>query len=357
MSKNSWQFLEEYLEKIAKRCGFRYLRASTGDSQMGGDGGGTLIIEKYEFYWKFECKQRVKSIDKPIVLNEISDKILEIMSQDRTNWPDVLCLFTPHHTLYDQLERKINALEKNKRIPFKVVIWHYKYLIEVLHILLEDIDIKKIYPDLQLIYPSGQTDKDLLLAKFIAEIENKTKEGHLIKNSYIHAEDLSYKTIKLVVNVVQVEEDGENKKLYEINMLNEKFLIKPEDIDNIAIKKVPIAKHQSVNSTSSVTNVNDSTIRTEEIGEIEVVDWNQRNKDIDNKRRQIIDLFKKLKIEGKTENLYDLLKKQAIDQKIIVKVISNDFLLNLVPFVYLNEKNFETQNQISFVVMEDKIYE
>lgn len=343
MSKRSWQLLEKHLQTIAKRCGFHYLPASTGDSQGGGDGGGTLKIQKYDFYWKFESKHRIKTFNKPVQIDELSDKILEIMSQDRASWPEVLCLFTPHHVLYEQMERKINSLEKNGRIPFKVVIWHYGYIVEILKFILQVKDFDKVYPGHMV---TASSDPGLVLAKFIADIENKTREGFLIKNSYIHSEDYSFLVLEMSIKkIVKQSSDGRTEP-YEILFMDKKFYTSTEKINNLALTKVPVGKASSVVANQSTVGVPETIIE-----EIDVVDWEQRYKEIENKEKKIVALFKSLQNEDETGSLYDSIKGCADSKRVVIKVINSDFLPNLVPFIYLTEQDFETRNQLSFVVI------
>lgn len=343
MSKRSWQLLEKHLQTIAKRCGFHYLPASTGDSQGGGDGGGTLKIQKYDFYWKFESKHRIKTFNKPVQLDELSDKILEIMSQDRANWPEVLCLFTPHHVLYEQMERKINSLEKNGRIPFKVVIWHYSYIVKILKFILEVKDFNKIYPGHIV---TATSDPDLVLAKFIADIENTTREGFLIKNSYIHGEDHSFLVLEMSIKKIAKQFGEGRREQYEILFMDKKFYASTEKINNLALTKVPIGKTSNIVASQSTVGTHETLIE-----EIDVVDWGQRYKEIENKEKKIVALFKSLQNDDGTGSLFDSIKNCADSKRVVIKVINSDFLPNLVPFIYLTEQDFGAQNQLGFVVI------
>lgn len=346
MSQPSWKILEGYLEKIALRCGFRYLPASTGDSQGGGDGGGKLIIEKFDFYWKFESKHRISTFMQPVQMGEIAKKILDIMSQDNRSWPEVLCLLTPHHVLSDQLERKINVLEKNGRIPFKVVIWDYRYILGILTSILDSNAIANLYPKITI---TPEKNPDLLLAKFISDIENRTREGLFIKNSYIHAEDHDHHTLTLTVKRREIQIVGGREEVYDFVLGVHTFRIAVLDVDKLALKKVPIGVISNTPLPQSVAGVSQVIIK-----QIETVDWGERFKDIDGKKTEIINIFKTLKRKGGV-SLYDEFKVAADTKKVIVKIIGTDMLLGLVPFVYLTHQDFGFQNQIAFVQVKEPI--
>lgn len=353
MSKKDWQLLEWVLEKIATKCGFDYLAASTGDSQLGGDGGGKFSLRGNELYWKFECKHRLSSLKKPVKLNELSDKVLDIMWQDKTNWPVVFCLFTPHHLLSDQLERKINALEKNRRIPFKIKIWDYKFLLKKIDCLLEQNEIRRIYPKISI--NNNFTLNELVLAGLVAEIENDTHDGLLIRNSYIQTEDISIKTINLDIKTHKLanNEPSPSKELYKINFLDLELEIERNLLEEFALTTIASKEKRMIEPNDKSSSPDIEQNAQTRITIIKTIDWDQRGKDIKKKKNGLIEFFQSLQ-NTKGDSLFSLIKKESDKSRLLIKVNINNFVLNLVPFTHLDKSDFGSSHQVDFQISNGK---
>lgn len=333
------RLLENHLQAFVKTCGFTYSQASSGDSQGGGDGGGNVNFEGNEFYWKFESKSRFSEYNKPVTLNEMSDKILDIMSQDNSTWPNVFCLFTPHHKLFDQMERKIHVLEQQNRIPFKVVVWDLEYIAEKLICLMTEYEVSQIFPGITI---NRSTDRDRVIASFVADIETKTRQGILLKRAYLHTEESGYPVKEFKITKKSREVDGvSNFFEYEILFNNKIFIFTNEKIESFALKRVPFSA-----ATSQPVPINVVANPSITLTEINIVDWPKRNQEILDKKREIISEFKIINSGG--ISLFDEIK-NSLNDNLIIRVVSTVPDISLIPFYNLNENDFDSANKLIFM--------
>ena len=282
--------------------GCRYTPASSG-YQGGSDGTGVFTLGGRDYRWKFECKSTLTEYQNRIGKTPL-DNLMEILASDKSTWPQVFCLFSPHKRKDSQIENKCRTLEGNGIVPFKICLWNFDYLSSRIGHLIPEESMDRLFPSVQLQRLNARED---VMRTLLDEVSEKSVQGKLIANSYfaVKYQELVAKKIEIAV-AKKTTYTGES---YELKYGSIVHFLPIEDLERCRLTVIPkkwvsLSQKSTINSTS----LSDSTPMGQPASRaIEAIDIDEYNRQIGTRKVQFLDLFEKIKFND--SSLSQILKK------------------------------------------------
>lgn len=366
MSNNQtkdWQKAEACLAELVTKLGGVYIPSSSG-SQGGFDGMAKFNIEDIEYLWKMESKSNrdkfrkmvseTKSLPN-IKLEDFADKILDILSKDKENWPVVFCLFSPHKIKDGQIEDKTIALERNGRVPFKIKYWDFDYLKDKISHILTKKSVSFLYPKFKLLLLKNEKET---IKELLEDIEEVTYQGVTISNQYTDFQSKKVFPKKLTIFVKRITRESQKKSNgsspkeegFLFRYLGVETFLEIGDLEECCITQIPMKKsslpHKS-SLTSPMSGETGGAISQDGSQKIvDAIDLNQYYLAIQSKKRSLLKMMGKIVFDDKS--LLNLVKETRYHTLVIIKT-KKDNLLDTLPLKYIRGEDLKISNNLSFI--------
>ncbi len=350
----NWQKTEACLGEIITVLGGKHNPSSSG-TQGGFDGIAIFKLENTHCFWKLESKSNAKEYREwtsgkvkqlqNIKLEDFAGKIIDILSQDKMKWPIVFCLFSPHRIKDAQMQDKIRNLERNCRLPFKILFWDYDYLKEKTPCVLSKESLNLLYPEAKI--SDAENTKSYIVNEFLGDIRQESLKGISISGRYIGVQNQSLFSEEINVRIRR-EKIDQNKEGYIFEYLGNKTtqLVELKEIDACCLGKLPMTKtalpHKlavnlpTCNEEDAITPRSGSGIKT-----VESVDSEKYNVKIAEKRKQLIKLMQDKIVFRNIGSLYDLVREKASESLLVnINPEKKDSILVNLPFKFLDKADF-----------------
>lgn len=327
--------------------------------QNGYDAYANFKIQGKEYFWKFECKDlnrqkhnRDYSDVSEIELSDFSDKILELMSMGNTYYPDVYCLVIPHKRYRSNtvLFERLTSLNVINKFPFKISIWDFDFLRDKIPFL-NTTDASDIFPNAP---DSDKTKHDEVVLDIQKELEKESVDGYLHRRSYIREREAKHSLLVDDVLHIKVEEipsvDPTIPPQFSFGINAQQFTFAGDEVGALSINTYPYVITSTRNvALKAVASPELETVKKSAIGEDKIFDIKQYSKTVDEKKANLITLFKKIDLDGKC--LFTTVKNFCLSHpQGIVSFICppRHLLLASLPIRELRASDFESDSGIHF---------